>query len=75
MKDKAITYELLHECKQTGARRGIIHTPHGDIQTPIFMPVRYTSNCKINDSRRIKTGSRSSDNTFKYISFIFKTWS
>ncbi len=36
---KAITYELLHECKQTGARRGIIHTPHGDIQTPIFMPV------------------------------------
>ena len=36
---KAITYELLHECKQTGARRGMIHTPHGDIQTPIFMPV------------------------------------
>ena len=35
----AITYELLHECKQTGARRGIIHTPHGEIQTPIFMPV------------------------------------
>ena len=35
----AITYELLHECKQTGARRGVIHTPHGDIQTPIFMPV------------------------------------
>ncbi len=34
-----ITYELLHICKQTGARRGIIHTPHGDIQTPIFMPV------------------------------------
>ena len=36
---QAITYELLHECKQTGARRGIVHTPHGDIQTPIFMPV------------------------------------
>ena len=35
----AITYELLHVCKQTGARRGVIHTPHGDIQTPIFMPV------------------------------------
>ena len=31
----AVTYELLHECKQTGARRGVIHTPHGDIQTPI----------------------------------------
>jgi len=35
----AVTYELLHTCKQTGARRGIIHTPHGDIQTPVFMPV------------------------------------
>src|SRR5690349_5677894 len=21
------------------ARRGVIHTPHGDVQTPIFMPV------------------------------------
>ena len=28
----AVTYELLHECKQTGARRGVIHTPHGDIR-------------------------------------------
>ena len=35
----AVTYELLHECKQTGARRGVVHTPHGDIQTPVFMPV------------------------------------
>ncbi len=35
----AISYELLHKCKQTGARRGVIHTPHGDIQTPTFMPV------------------------------------
>ena len=34
-----ITYELLHVDKTTGARRGVIHTPHGDIQTPIFMPV------------------------------------
>lgn len=39
MKKYAVTYELLHECKQTGARRGVIHTPHGDIQTPVFMPV------------------------------------
>ena len=36
---EAITYELKHICKQTGARRGVIHTPHGDIQTPVFMPV------------------------------------
>ena len=34
-----ITYELLHVDKNSGARRGVVHTPHGDIQTPIFMPV------------------------------------
>ena len=39
MKKDAIRYELLHECKQTGARRGRIHTPHGIIETPVFMPV------------------------------------
>ena len=39
MEKQPVTYELLHECKQTGARRGVVHTPHGDIQTPIFMPV------------------------------------
>jgi len=32
-------YELLKECSRTGARAGILHTPHGDIETPIFMPV------------------------------------
>lgn len=36
---EAITYEIKHICKQSGARRGVIHTPHGDIETPIFMPV------------------------------------
>ena len=35
----AIRYELIKECKETGARLGKIHTPHGIIETPIFMPV------------------------------------
>ncbi|MBF4693771.1 tRNA guanosine(34) transglycosylase Tgt [Fusibacter ferrireducens] len=35
----AIRYELIKECKQTGARLGRLHTPHGVIDTPIFMPV------------------------------------
>ena len=34
-----VWYELLHTCKQTGARYGILHTPHGDVETPMFMPV------------------------------------
>ena len=32
-------FELLHVCRQTGARRGRLHTPHGVIETPVFMPV------------------------------------
>ena len=34
-----VYYEHIHTCKQTGARYGILHTPHGDFETPIFMPV------------------------------------
>ncbi len=35
----AITYELVHQDAVTGARAGILHTPHGSFPTPIFMPV------------------------------------
>ena len=35
----AITYELIKQDETTGARAGIIHTPHGSFPTPIFMPV------------------------------------
>lgn len=35
----AITFELLKEDSQTGARLGRLHTPHGSIDTPVFMPV------------------------------------
>ena len=33
------SYEIIKECPHTHARAGILHTPHGDIETPIFMPV------------------------------------
>lgn len=32
-------FDLLHTDALTCARAGVIHTDHGDIQTPIFMPV------------------------------------
>ncbi|MDF2519969.1 MAG: tgt [Clostridia bacterium] len=35
----AVKYEFIKECKQTGARLGRVHTPHGVIDTPAFMPV------------------------------------
>ncbi len=34
-----VRYELIKECKQSGARLGRLYTPHGEIDTPIFMPV------------------------------------
>lgn len=39
-------YELVHTCKQTGARAGVFTTPHGVIKTPIFMPVGTNSAVK-----------------------------
>lgn len=35
----AVTYQLIKTDAKTKARRGVVHTPHGDIQTPVFMPV------------------------------------
>ncbi|MFC5402053.1 tRNA guanosine(34) transglycosylase Tgt [Cohnella soli] len=35
----AVRYELIKTCAQTGARLGRVHTPHGVIETPTFMPV------------------------------------
>ena len=34
-----VTFDLVKKDAKTHARRGVVHTPHGDIQTPIFMPV------------------------------------
>lgn len=35
----AVTYELIKKDPRTKARRGRLHTPHGDVETPVFMPV------------------------------------
>ena len=32
-------FELQATCPETGARAGILHTAHGDVETPVFMPV------------------------------------
>jgi queuine tRNA-ribosyltransferase len=34
-----VRFELLATCPDTGARAGLIHTVHGTIETPVFMPV------------------------------------
>lgn len=39
LKMEKFYYETIKQDKRTGARAGILHTPHGDILTPTFMPV------------------------------------
>ena len=43
-------FEIIHQDKTTHARTGIIHTDHGDIETPIFMPVGTQATVKTLDS-------------------------
>lgn len=50
----AIQYTLLKECSQTGARAGILHTPHGDVPTPVFMPVGTQATVKTMSPEELK---------------------
>ena len=34
-----MSFEILAKCPETGARLGLIKTPRGEFQTPLFMPV------------------------------------
>ncbi len=36
---KYFSFEVQHIDKYTGARAGVFHTPHGDVLTPVYMPV------------------------------------
>jgi queuine tRNA-ribosyltransferase len=50
-----VTYEFIKECKQTGARLGRVHTPHGIIETPAFMPVGTQATVKTMSPEELKT--------------------
>ena len=39
MNNEYFSFELQKVDPETGARAGVFHTPHGDIQTPVYMPV------------------------------------
>ncbi len=47
--------EILHVCKQTGARYGILHTPHGDVEVPMFMPVGTLATVKTLSPEELKS--------------------
>jgi hypothetical protein len=41
-----VFFEIVHKSKKSNARAGIIHTPHGDILTPSFVPVATNASLK-----------------------------
>lgn len=48
------SFEVTHTCKQSGARSGILHTPHGDVLTPMFMPVGTLATVKFVSPEELK---------------------
>ena len=51
----AVTYELIRQCPETGARAGRLHTPHGSFDTPMFMPVGTQATVKTLAPEELKT--------------------
>lgn len=47
-------FELQYKDKNTAARLGVMHTAHGDVPTPIFMPVGTQATVKTLDTRDLE---------------------
>jgi len=54
MSDKNIRLEILHQDKNSSARYGILHTPHGDVELPMFMPVGTQATVKCLSPEQVK---------------------
>ncbi len=50
----AVKYELVHQSKKTRARVGKLHTPHGTVDTPMFMPVGTQATVKTLSPEEVK---------------------
>ena len=57
---RAVRFEVQTTCPQTGARAGLLETPHGMVETPVFMPVGTQGTVKGLTPRQIadETGAR-----------------
>ena len=49
-----MSFDLLHTDPSSSARAGILHLPHGDIETPIFMPVGTAATVKAVHQQELK---------------------
>ena len=52
---KGFYLEILHVDKNSGARYGILHTPHGDVEVPCFMPVGTLATVKTLSPEEVKS--------------------
>ncbi|MCQ2752718.1 MAG: tRNA guanosine(34) transglycosylase Tgt [Bacilli bacterium] len=52
---KKFFLEIKHIDKHTGARYGILHTPHGDVEVPMFMPVGTLATVKTLSPEEVKS--------------------
>jgi queuine tRNA-ribosyltransferase len=50
-----LRFEIQAECPVTGARAGVLHTAHGAIETPVFMPVGTHASVKGLTQRDLET--------------------
>ena len=51
---KNFQIEILHQDKNCGARYGILHTPHGSVELPMFMPVGTQATVKLLSPEELK---------------------
>ena len=52
---KALEFEILKKDKNTSARLGVLHLPHGDVLTPAFMPVGTQATVKTLTKEELET--------------------
>lgn len=54
-----IKYKLIKESKECNARLGLVTTPHGSFETPVFMPVGTNATVKTLTKEELEaTGAR-----------------
>ncbi|MDK2871007.1 MAG: queuine tRNA-ribosyltransferase [bacterium] len=48
------SFNITHKCSRTRARVGILKTPHGEVETPVFMPVGTQATVKAMERRELE---------------------
>ena len=69
-----LNFKLFSTDKSSKARTGLLHTPHGDIETPVFMPVGTAGAVKAVHMRELKGRHTCTDNSWQYISSVSPSW-